>query len=125
MPKLTVDGKTVDTAEGKRLVLAIEEDGDVNIGHRCGGYAKCTTCRVEFEAGEPETYTEAEYTKLKNVEKLGEIRLSCQILANADMQVKPLMTLENQEWEDTGPAPETHVTPEAKWYTKEELEARA
>ena len=37
MPKLEVEGKgTFDVPEGKRLVLAIEEDAGVDILHRCG-----------------------------------------------------------------------------------------
>jgi ferredoxin len=49
MPKLTVEGfATVDVSEGKRLVLAIEQDAGVDILHACGGNARCTTCRVEF-----------------------------------------------------------------------------
>jgi ferredoxin len=50
MPKLTVNGVTTDVEQGTRLVLAIEDAG-VNIGHRCGGIAKCTTCRVNFTSG--------------------------------------------------------------------------
>ena len=47
MPKLEVEGAgTFDVEEGKRLVLAIEEDAGVDILHRCGSYAKCTTCRI-------------------------------------------------------------------------------
>jgi len=39
-------------AENKRLVLAIEQDAKVDILHACGGNARCTTCRVEFIAGD-------------------------------------------------------------------------
>ena len=47
MPKIEVDGiKTIDAEVGKKLVLAIE-DGGVDISHRCGGNARCTTCRVK------------------------------------------------------------------------------
>ena len=54
MPKLEVEGRgTFDVPEGKRLVLAIEKNAGVDILHRCGSYARCTTCRVEFLAGEP------------------------------------------------------------------------
>ena len=54
MPKLTVEGYgTVEVADGKRLVLAIEQDAKVDILHACGGNARCTTCRVEFIDGEP------------------------------------------------------------------------
>lgn len=124
MPKLTVTDKTVDVPLGKRLVLAIEESG-VNIGHRCGGFARCTTCRVEFEAGEPETMTRPEYNKLTERGLFGKVRLSCQIICDHDMSVRPIMTLESEGWTDTGPAPEPTVTPEAQWYPIEELKQGA
>lgn len=120
MPKLTVNDKTFDIPDGKRLVLAIEQTG-VNIGHRCGGYARCTTCRVEFESGEPDVMTRAEYNKLVERDLLGQARLSCQIVCDHDMSVRPLMTRESEGWADTGPAPEVTVTPEAEWYPIEEL----
>ena len=54
MPKLTVEGfPTVEVEDGKRLVLAIEQDAHVDVLHACGGNARCTTCRVEFIEGEP------------------------------------------------------------------------
>ena len=60
MPKLTVEGyASVDVAEGKRLVLAMEQDAGVDVLHACGGNARCTTCRVEFVTGEPEQITAA------------------------------------------------------------------
>jgi ferredoxin len=124
MPRLTVDGQSHEVANGKRLVLAIEESG-VHIGHRCGGNARCTTCRVEFQAGEPETLTRAEYDKLKERGLYGQYRLSCQIVCDHDMAVQAAMTLENQAasgWTDTGPAPEPQVMPEATWLPRRELE---
>ena len=121
MPKLTVNGQSDEVPAGKRLVLAIEGQG-INIGHRCGGFARCTTCRVEFVEGEPDQMTRAEHDKLKERDLLGRYRLSCQIVVDHDMSVKPVMTLENQEWTDTGPAPEETVTPEAKWFPRAELE---
>jgi len=124
MPKLTIDGQAHDVAAGKRLVLAIEEAG-VHIGHRCGGNARCTTCRVEFQSGEPSTFTKAEWDKLKERDLLGQFRLSCQIVCDHDMAVHPAMTLESQAsagWTDTGPAPEATVTPEAAWVQRAELE---
>ena len=52
MPRVDVDGVgTFEVEEGKRLILAIEEDAGVDIMHRCGGYARCTTCRVEYLEG--------------------------------------------------------------------------
>jgi len=115
MPKLTVDGKTADVAAGKRLVLAIEGTG-VKIGHRCGGNARCTTCRVEFEAGEPTAMTRAEKEKLEERDLTGQVRLSCQILLTQDMSVRPVLTLDNNpDWGDTGPPPNEDITPEPEW----------
>lgn len=121
MPKLTIDGRTADVPDGQRLVLAIESQG-IPIGHRCGGFARCTTCRVEFQNGEPDTMTKAEYNILSTRELLGSVRLSCQIVCDHDMSVHPVMTKDNQEaWDTTGPAPETTVTPEAAWFPKSEV----
>lgn len=123
MPKVTVKGESADVAEDTRLVQAIENLG-VAIGHRCGGKAACTTCRVRFISGEPETWTRAEFVKLgldqPDAEAPG-YRLSCQILCAHDMEVEPLMTLENQSWSDTGPAVKPQVQPEAQWYTPEQI----
>lgn len=124
MPKLTINGKTFDVEHGKRLVLAIEASG-VRIGHRCGGYARCTTCRVEFLEGEPGTMTQAEFEKLTERDLIGKARLSCQIVCDHDMHVRPLVTAEDQpDWNgDTGPAPEAQVTPKAEWLPVEIFEA--
>ena len=126
MPKLTVNEETFEVEPGKRLVLAIE-DGGTRIGHRCGGNARCTTCRVAFEAGEPERMTRTEFNKLTERNLLGQVRLSCQIVCDHDMHVRPVMTAENQPgWNgDTGPTPAPTVMPEAAWYPVEELEQQA
>ena len=66
MPKLTIDGRgEFEVPQGTRLVNALEDHGGEPL-HRCGGYARCTTCRVEFLTGEPDTMTEAEQKKLEN-----------------------------------------------------------
>jgi ferredoxin len=120
MPTLSANGKSGTFPTDKRLVLAIEELG-VAIGHRCGGNARCTTCRVEFVSGEPDTMTKAEHDKLKEKGLLGQVRLSCQLTCSQDMEVNATMTLENQNWTDTGPRPADTVMPEAVWVAKAEL----
>jgi ferredoxin len=50
-----------DGESGRKLVLAIEDAG-IDILHRCGGNAKCTTCRVEILAGDPEKSVTANVT---------------------------------------------------------------
>ena len=123
MPKLTVEGfETVDVEEGKRLVLALEQDAHVDQLHACGGNARCTTCRVEFIDGEPEVMTVAERDKLiqKNVPH---IRLSCQIRCDRDMKVRAISRLEGSGRPDPGPLPEAGITPEPQWVSLSELPA--
>jgi ferredoxin len=122
MPTITVDDRSVDVAHGTKLVLAIEALG-IDIGHRCGGKARCTTCRVEFAAGEPDTFTRAEHHKLSGAGLLGQARLSCQVRVEHDMDLRVLKTLQSEGWADTGPAVDAEVIPEASWFTRSELEA--
>jgi ferredoxin len=118
MPKITVEGRgTFDVPQEQRLVIAIESNG-VDILHRCGGYARCTTCRVQFVEGEPATMTQAEKDKLAERNLLGEARLSCQIVCGHDMTVRVLQTLSESGLPDPGGAPEPHITPAPEWTTK-------
>lgn len=116
MPKITVGEHTYEVESGKRLVLALEDAG-IDILHRCGGYGRCTTCRVKFIEGEPTKMTEAEKTRLQQDPNnlYGKVRLSCQILTDQDMQVNPVMTLQNSDVDDPGKRPEDHITPDPVW----------
>jgi ferredoxin len=115
MPKLTVEGSsTVEVADATRLVLAIERDAHVDIMHACGGFARCTTCRVEFIAGEPPRMTAAEKTVLATRGLQG-VRLSCQILCDHDMSVRPVMRVSTSGRSEPGPTPEEAITPTAEW----------
>ena len=119
MPRIEVeDAGTFDVEEGKRLVLAIEEDAGVDILHRCGSYARCTTCRIEYLEGEPEKMTRAELEVLESRDLLGEVRLSCQALCDHDVKVRVLMTVESTGLDGPGPQPEPHITPEPEWVDK-------
>src|SRR5215213_1665568 len=103
MPELEVEGVgKFDVPEGKRLVLAIEEDAGVDILHRCGSYARCTTCRIEYLEGDPEKMTRAELNVLKKRDLLGQVRLSCQALCDHDMKVRVLMTVSSSELDGPG-----------------------
>ncbi len=122
MHEVTIkDVGTFEVEEGTRLVRAIEDAG-VDVGHRCGGQAQCTTCRVKFEEGEPGVMTEAEHEKLNDIDQFGEMRLSCQIVVDRDMTVDPLMTVSDQGWDDAGPEPSITVEPEPEWHSIETLE---
>ena len=119
MPKLEVEGVgTVDVEEGKRLVLAIEEDAGVDILHRCGAFARCTTCRIEYLEGEPERMTKAEREVLESRDLLGQVRLSCQAVCDHDVKVRVLMTVSSTGLDGPGPHPESRITPEPEWVDK-------
>ncbi len=111
MPKLTIEGVgEVEVAGGTRLVIALEDNGGEPL-HRCGGYARCTTCRVEFLEGEPAAMTEAERSRLESQGNLGKFRLSCQSKVDQDMQVKVLLPFSESGLDDPGPRPEDYITP--------------
>ncbi len=48
MAAIDVEGRRAEVEDGKRLVLAIKEDLGIDILHKCGGNAMCTTCRVKI-----------------------------------------------------------------------------
>ena len=89
MPTVTVDGeKAFEVEAGKKLVLAIEDDG-IDILHRCGGNARCTTCRVEVLAGEAPPMEALEQERLaRETDLQPNTRLSCQIRVNSDLWVR-------------------------------------
>jgi ferredoxin len=118
MPKLSVEGfETVEIADGKRLVLAIEQDAHVDILHACGGNARCTTCRIEFVEGEPLTMTVAEQTVLTARGHSG-VRLSCQIVCDHDMTVRAISRLTGSGRPDPGPPPAPEITPPPVWISR-------
>jgi ferredoxin len=118
MPQLTVEGYgTFQVADGKRLVLAIEQDAHVDVLHACGGNARCTTCRVEFIEGEPEKMTAAEKAVLA-AKGVSGVRLSCQILCDHDMRVRAISRLEGSGRPDPGSTPAPDITPPAEWVDK-------
>jgi len=109
MPKLTVDGVgTFEVSMGKRLVLALEQDAQIDQLHACGGNARCTTCRVEFVAGEPATMRDAERAALEAKGATG-VRLSCQIVCDHDMTVRAISRLAGSGRADAGPTPAEEI----------------
>ena len=118
MPKLTIEGfGTFEVEDGKRLVLAIEQDAGVDILHACGGNARCTTCRVEFIEGEPDRMTAAEQRVLAAKGATG-VRLSCQIPCDHDMTVRAISRLEGSGRADPGGTPATEITPPPEWMAR-------
>jgi ferredoxin len=89
MPMVTVEGVgTFEVEAGKKLVLGIEDAG-IDILHRCGGNARCTTCRVQILAGDPPPMGELERERLAREADLPpNTRLSCQIRVASDLTVR-------------------------------------
>jgi ferredoxin len=118
MPKLTVENVgAFDVTQGKRLVLALEEDAKVDQLHACGGNARCTTCRVEFVAGEPDKMTDAE-KKVLAARGLTGIRLSCQIACDQDMTVRVISRLAGSGRKDAGSPVAADIQPPPVWVEK-------
>lgn len=92
MPKITAETANGTIAfeceAGKKLVLCIEDNG-IDILHRCGGNARCTTCRVEVLSGDPGEIGEPERAILATKTDLNDhTRLSCQVRMIDDLHVK-------------------------------------
>lgn len=109
MPKVTAETaegmREFATEAGRKLVLVIE-DGGVDILHRCGGKAKCTTCRVEVLDGDPGEMQEAERNRLAAETGLAEnVRLSCQVHVQGDLHVR-VLNQSSVRGLDPGPRPE-------------------
>ena len=117
MPKLTVqDVGEFEVPANKRLVLALEDEAHVDQLHACGGNARCTTCRVEFIAGEPTKMTVAERDVLA-ARGLTGVRLSCQIVCDHDMTVRAISRLAGSGRKDAGPRPADDIQPPPTWVT--------
>ncbi len=107
MPFVTIDGEQrVHCDDGRRLVLCVEDAG-IDILHRCGGNARCTTCRVEILDGDAGQPTEAEEERLSQLkDRPDNLRLSCQVQVHNDLTVRVLRRLhEHPDMEDPGPRP--------------------
>jgi ferredoxin len=101
MHKIAVEGYgTYEVEPGVKLAWALEQNG-VDVSHRCGGQARCTTCRVEIAGDEP-PMGQVERDCLEEDGVLGQFRLSCQIRVDRDMAVKVLMPVRDAEWTDPG-----------------------
>jgi ferredoxin len=96
--------QTIDAPRGKKLVLVIEDAG-IDILHRCGGNARCTTCRVEILEGEPGEMGELERNRLAMEAELADnVRLSCQIRVNGDLKLR-VINQASVRGMDAGPRP--------------------
>jgi ferredoxin len=108
MPKIQAETATgvveTEAPEGKKLVLTLEDAG-IDILHRCGGNARCTTCRVEVLEGEPGEMGELERNRLAMEAELApNTRLSCQIRVSNDLHVRVINQV-SVRGIDAGPRP--------------------
>jgi ferredoxin len=120
MPKLTVEEiGTFEIPEHKRLVNALTDEAGTDQLHACGGNARCTTCRVQFIAGQPTEMTQAEKDVLaaRGLTQ-PDLRLSCQIECKHDMTVKIISRLAGSGRVDAGSRPADTITPPPVWTTR-------
>lgn len=108
MPKIQAETATglveTEAPAGKKLVLVIEDAG-VDILHRCGGNARCTTCRVEILEGDPGPMGDLEQNRLAvEAELAPNTRLSCQIHVQSDLKVR-VVNQASVRGMDAGPRP--------------------
>lgn len=108
MPKITAETANGQIAfscdEGKKLVLCLEDNG-IDILHRCGGNARCTTCRVEVLAGDPGEIGEPEAAILATKTDLNDhTRLSCQVRVHYDLHIN-VVNQASVKGIDAGPRP--------------------
>lgn len=108
MPKIQAETATglveTDAQAGKKLVLVLEDAG-IDILHRCGGNARCTTCRVEVLEGDPGEMQDLERNRLAvEAELAPNIRLSCQIHVQNDLKVR-VVNQASVRGMDAGPRP--------------------
>lgn len=108
MPNIQAETATglieTEAPAGKKLVLALEDAG-VDILHRCGGNARCTTCRVEILEGDPGEMQDLERNRLAvEAELAPNTRLSCQIHVQSDLKVR-VVNQASVRGMDPGPRP--------------------
>ena len=122
MPQLSVEGVgSFEVPQDKRLVLALEDEAKVDQMHACGGNVRCTTCRVEFVAGEPLQITQAEKDLLaaRGLAETPGLRLSCQIKCDQDMTVRAISRLSTTPNRvDAGKRPADEIAPPPVWVQK-------
>ena len=107
----TADGlKEIECEAGRKIVLCLE-DNDVDILHRCGGNARCTTCRVEVIDGDFEPMRAPEEAILSTKEDLApNTRLSCQNRLKSDIHIR-VVNQASVKGMDAGPRPAEEDTP--------------
>jgi len=95
MPVVTImpSGKTIEVAEGSRLLDAVMSSGE-DIEHKCDGKAECGSCHIFVQEGRKSVSRaqRAEHEKLDSIIGVGsKSRLACQVmLGNENISVELL-----------------------------------
>jgi 2Fe-2S ferredoxin len=86
-------GKTIEVAEGSRLLDAVMSSGE-DIEHKCDGKAECGSCHIFVQEGRKSVSRaqRAEHEKLDSIIGVGsKSRLACQVmLGNENISVELL-----------------------------------
>jgi 2Fe-2S ferredoxin len=101
VPKVTIDGKTVEFESGKlpyhehgkpESLLDVCLNFGIHLEHACGGNNACTTCHVIVREGTPDNLSEIdddEWDRLQMAPGLTlRSRLGCQCVVEGDVQVE-------------------------------------
>lgn len=95
MPVVTINptGKSIDAAEGSRLLDVLLNSGE-NIAHKCDGKAECGSCHIYVQEGRKSVskIQRAENERLDSIVGVGsKSRLACQtMLGNENITVEML-----------------------------------
>ena len=114
MPTITAETasgpQTIECEPGRKIVLCLEDNG-IDILHRCGGNARCTTCRIEVIEGEIGPMREPEEAVLSTKGDLGpNTRLACQNRVSGDIHISVIKQV-SVTGLDAGPRPAEEDTP--------------
>jgi len=114
MPRITAETATgtqpFDCDSGRKLVHCIEDSG-IDILHRCGGNARCTTCRIEILHGDPGPIRESEKAVMATKPDMTDhMRLSCQVRVIDDLHIR-VINQSSVAGMDPGPRPADEDTP--------------
>jgi ferredoxin len=89
MFKITFNGKTTAEAEleNEASLLAAASKAQIDLTHRCGGHARCGTCRVVVESGQENlSPAGASETRILGILKAESTeRLACQAWARGEV----------------------------------------
>lgn len=102
----TANGEIAFECESDRKLVLCLEDNGVDILHRCGGNARCTTCRIEIIDGDAGPIGDAEREIMATKPDMTErMRLSCQVRISDNLNIKVIRQA-SVDGLDAGPRPQ-------------------